>query len=503
MATTPGCAASIARETLRSLLGDVDAKTDPDALHHAVLALPPVGDCRSELDRTTSAAQREAGEKLLAKIEGAGVAVELGGSGALPAIRTLGDQAKQLGYEPAVASAAVLEARALAKAAQPEAAETVLREALSHAEASHEDRLVAQLAAKLAPLAIGLDKLDEARAMIDSAGASIRRAGEDPEAHVGLIDARAQLAAATGDHATAIALIQQLIGPLERRTGAHSAELTELYAMLASECTAAGRFDEAHVALERVQAVTAQTLKGRSELDVVTLAEKINAALVVGDSEQMLQQAHRLEAVSVELGQPQVTELGAASVARAYLIRGDARMTIAAFGHVVDLLDRDADGGDPARRADALDSIGLGWLDLHDPARALEPLRKAVDIYAKIAPPSDDNRASTTIALAEALEDTGKPHEARALLEPVLRAVTDDPNGLVHRRGSAEFQLARALWDDGDAHDRARARMLASAATRDLQAAIVRAKAPGGFAIAIPRLQKRLDEIAAWVARRP
>jgi len=89
------------------------------------------------------------------------------------------------------------------------------------------------------------------------------------------------------------------------------------------------------------------------------------------------------------------------------------------------------------------------------------------------------------------------------LLEPMLRTITDDPNAFAHRRGSAEWQLARALWDDGSTHDRDRARTLAAAAAvDDYQARDRSRKGARELRDHVARFQKRLDEIAAWRARR-
>src|SRR5690349_3788147 len=109
---------------------------------------------------------------------------------------------------------------------------------MTRAEARHDDRGVALLAAQLAPIAISLDKLDEARALIDLGAAALARIGNDPAVEVDLTDARARLASATGDHATAIELVRKLIA-------ARRDPPFELYALLARELVTAGRFDEA------------------------------------------------------------------------------------------------------------------------------------------------------------------------------------------------------------------------------------------------------------------
>jgi len=116
---------------------------------------------------------------------------------------------------------------------------------MTRAEARHDDRGVATIAARLAPIAIALDKLDEARALIDLGAAALARIGNDPSVELNLTDARAQLASATGDHATAIALLEKLVEPAKRRGDS----MLELYTLLARELVAAGRFAEAQQAL--------------------------------------------------------------------------------------------------------------------------------------------------------------------------------------------------------------------------------------------------------------
>ncbi len=488
-----------AREALRSLVASVTPATDPDQLHAAVLALPPLGDCRTALRGSASPMQQQAGEQLRKQIDAAELGLALSGTGKLEDIHALVATATALGYEPAIIDASTTEAEALARGSQPDAAADVLRHAMATAEANHDDLGVARVAHSLAQIVIKLGKLDEARSAIELATAALARAGGDPELEVFVTNVRAELASATGDHATAIGLARGLLAPMTARTGAHSPELTSLYLLLAREYSASGNFEETSKALEQARLGDLARAQSGGVKDLVTIANKQMLAFQAGDAPRAITLSREYVAVAHEMHERSAEIAAAIALARSYEIDDNGRMMVEAYRGVLDLVEHDPGSGGDDVQGEANEGIGRGWLQLGKPEQALEPLRKAVEIDRK--PGLATDYASAAVALGGALVTTGKPHEARELLEPVVRKLVDDPDALLQRRAGAEFGLARALWDDGGAPERARARTLADDAVRDFRAALATVK-PGGLRLMVTHIETRLAEIAAWQQRR-
>ena len=488
-----------AREALRSLVAGVTPTTDPDQLHAAVLALPPLGDCRTALRGSASEAQISEGEQLRKQIDNASLRLSLSGTGKLEDIHAFVARATVLGYEPAIVDASLAEADALVRALQPEAAAEVLRHAMAIAEASHDDLGVAHVAYALAQVVVKLGKLDEARSAIELATATLARAGGDPELEVFLTGVRAELAAATGDHTTAIAVARGLLAPMAKRTGAHSPEMTGLYLLLAREYSANGNFEETRKAMEQARVEDLARAQATGVKDIVTIATKQTLAFQDGDVERAVTLAREYAALAQEMGEPSAEIAAALALARSYELDDDGRMMVEAYRGLLDVLERSPGGGAIDVRGEANEGIGRGWLILGKPEQALEPLRKAVEIDR--APGLALDYASAAVALGGALVTTGKAHEARELLEPVVRKLVDDPDALLQRRAGAEFALARALWDDGGDPERARAKALADDAVRDYRAALAKVK-PGGLHVIVAHIDTHLSEIAAWQLRR-
>ncbi|HUJ61100.1 MAG TPA: protein kinase [Kofleriaceae bacterium] len=489
-----------AHDALARLLAQVAPGSDPDRLHAAVLALPPIADCRNPLEDTTSVAVRAAGEQLLARISDANVRSALSGASVMPELEALDAEAHGLGFAPAIIDAARAEASALDRVGERARAADVLRPALAAAEASRDDLRVAQVASELAALAE--DKPDEASTMITLAEGAVARIGNDPDIALVIGFARIKLASASGDHAKAIETAQALIAPTIARTGADSLEVSELYVALAREYSATGRSDQAHEALAKARFTDLSRAKSGHVLDVVALSAKITDAFTQGDAERAISLARQLLALAGEGHDPAIEIEAAVSLARAYELAEDSRMMIDAFGDVLARLDAHPDAAGVETRAEALEAIGTSWIALGQPARAIEPLRRALAIETAGGATLFDYKTSTTNALADALVTTGKPREARALIEPMLKAMIDNPDVLPQRRAGAELVLARALWDDGDDHERARARTLAGDAALHYRQAIARLTA-GGLARIVPMIQRRLDAVTTWQQRHP
>jgi len=126
--------------------------------------------------------------------------------------------------------------------------------------------------------------------------------------------------------------------------------------------------------------------------------------LLASDTSRLIELGQRMAAVARELREPRAEEMGVLNVATAYELRGDARMTIASYGDVLALLDKEPDGGSQEWRGDAQTGIGRAWQQLHDPARALAALEAGVAAYAKDGTVDADKPRVATIALAEGVQ---------------------------------------------------------------------------------------------------
>ena len=267
-----------AHDAMRELTGALPT-IDPDRVDFAASALPHLGDCHSAL-ADTSTANVTAGEQLVARIVNARVHVLAMRVDPLPLLLALASEAEASGYEPARVLVAIAIADAYAQNGQPEPAEQTLHGALTLAEAHHDDRAVAQIAAALAQVSVRSNKLDQARTMIELAEAALARAGGDPEIEIEITDARALAASAGGDHATAIDLVTKLIPSMSARRGPRSPEVTDLYLMLEREYSAAGRMQEASEA--SAKADLGQF--GVAGVDQIRLVKKIVESFTGGET---------------------------------------------------------------------------------------------------------------------------------------------------------------------------------------------------------------------------
>jgi tetratricopeptide (TPR) repeat protein len=456
------------------------ANADPDRLRDAALALPRLGECENALEGAGTEAQRIAGEALRAKLAKLDVDTALSGAKVLDDLRGLETEANKLGYAPAMVDIALVEAYQLARSARVEEAGAVLRRALAVAEAAHDDRDVAAVASQLAPIAIALGKLDEGRTMIELAAAALERAGGDLEIEIRLVEARAQLVSVSGDHDAAIALARSELDKVRAKLGARSPQVIELSMLLGRELAEAGRVAEAR-----------DTIAGlpMGDTNPVALLQQGLTAMAAADTVRMRDLGERAYLAGDNSAEVQFQAL--VLVARSYEFAGDGRMMVESYQRVAKLLDGGAIIDNHYNRAIALQGIGLGYLKLHEPARALTPLRSALDKFTAIG--DRDERITTTNAIGRALVDAGKPHDARMLLEPHVRELASI-DALPQWRAGAAFHLARALWDDGDRHDRDRALALSDDAVRDYRAGIDRLN---GSPLA-PIVQRNLDDVIAW-----
>ena len=140
--------------------------------------------------------------------------------------------------------------------------------------------------------------------------------------------------------------------------------------------------------------------------------------------------------------------------------------------------------------------LAADYLDLGEPAKAIAAARAAVDAGVAGGKALDNHRWRAATTLARALLVAGHPRDARAVIEPVQHELATDPAAPPVHRAGAEFMLAQALWADGDASERARAKVLAASAETDFQTALA---AIEDYPAALQEgVRKRLADTIEW-----
>ena len=406
-----------------------------------------------------------------------------------------------LDYEPALVAVQIELGPALARAGHPDEASATLRRAIHVAEAGHDDRMVARAAAALVPIVLMLGHVDEARAVVELGSAALARDGGDPAAELDLTDARAQVASASGDHEGAIRLVRSMIEPIRARAGEDSMELGELYVMLSREYIFAGRLNEAAEASKHEGQIELALLARMGGTNELALEQRISNAELTGQFADAISLSHELVALArTSPGRDALERIALVSLARAYEIAGDAPRATVAYQDVLDLLDRTPSATD-VDRSDTLEGLGSVRLSAGDASGAIAPLREAVALDMKIGPAAADSLTAAGSALGRALYLAGQPHQARLVLEPIVRLLANAPVARASRRGLATSILARALWDDGDAHDRARAVALAGDAQHDLETGLEAARPQPALATFVRLIEHQHAELVTWRAR--
>ncbi|HEX7703709.1 MAG TPA: tetratricopeptide repeat protein, partial [Kofleriaceae bacterium] len=152
-------------------------------------------------------------------------------------------------------------------------------------------------------------------------------------------------------------------------------------------------------------------------------------------------------------------------------------------------------------RAYVMENIGVAHSRMGHAAPAIDWLTKAVALYTKLGKPADPQNAK--IGLASAYVQAGRLHDARVLSEKLLPEIIATEPPRPWRRATTELSLARSLWEEGDAHERAHALVIAADAERDFVDAIDQlSKIPMANA-SVAILQVRLADLRAWRAKHP
>jgi hypothetical protein len=412
-------------------------------------------------------------------------------------------RAETLGYAPLVARALALEALFLSDAAEYGSGEEIARRAIRVADGAHDDVGRARAATTLALILVEEGKLDEARGALDTADGALARGGGDRDVEDDLARVRAAFTDASGDRAGAAALLRKRLDGLRARLGDDSILVAEAWLDLGKEYTNANDEARAAEALRAGQDILARHGGAVATPEALALAGM--QALQAADFPRAIEQNERAYLAARAAKYPdRALAVLALDLGTSYEVVGRWREGLAAYADAQQLLeripagDRDLDG-----YAHALLGVGSMRLELGDPAGAVAPLRAAVASETALGAPAADDLMLAEVILGRALVATGAMREARALLEPTLRALRAATPPRPQRSGSAAFYLAEALWDDGGARDRERARALAADAERDLAQAIADATDRPLMAVSRRLFEDRLRALEAWRARHP
>jgi len=480
-----------ARGALSELAGQMGS-AEPDLVANAIAALPHLDRCRDALDGDVPPAKLVEGEAQMVRIVDATVRVELAGGARLDELEQLDGPVARLDYEPAVVLLAMNEGDALSRAGRTDDAARLLRAGLTRAEAARDDSGVAGIAAALAPISIRMRKLDEAATLLQLGDAAYARVGHDANTDFALAQAHADLAAASGDHDKAIAIARDLLAKVKARPGDTTSEQYRLTFLLVEQLGAAGKMAEAAAASREAERLEAK-IAPEGALGYVTIERRFQDAYMAGQIDRAIELAKQGITLTATLKDTSLQVEAEDNLARAYEFARDPARALAAHQHVLELC---GSACTPQLRAETYEGIASNYLDLGEPAKAIEPARSTVEVATAGGKALDDMRWRGATWLARALLATGHAHDARGVIEPVLHEVLSDSSAGPNRRGGAEFTLAQALWEDGGEPERARAKVLAADAEKDYEAQLVVIKDyPAALQIG---MRKRLADTIEW-----
>lgn len=470
-----------ARASLQSVLATLvtAAPMLPRAIN-AVAALPSLERCRggSGAPPIEQASEIAAVDAALAAVD---VALLAGGSNveekAFPALR---ERAVRLGYAPLTLRATMIDARIAMWAGDATRAEAVLRQVMISAEQAADDFTRAHAGGLLAKL-LADRRPAEAATLASAARAALIRAGTDPTVEVAVLEGEIATATARRAHRDA-ALLQERVVALHRARFGDAGPVVHALARLAVLWDRAG--DRGKTAEAMREAATLE-LKGRP--DAALLAEDTAPLLLDGDFEGAIELATR-QLVALRAGPPALyaeatyvwqialaaemaldyqTALERYREAAAIFTRPVAEFaTPDAQPDVVDLV---------MRRANAHVGAGTVLLNLGRADEAVAELRLALAVDHADAPPVAAELDAANRTLGRALVESGHYREGRAILEPVVARLANNPAASPLSLGILRSALGRALWEDGGVRERPRAFALLADAEKDLAAAVIRA----------------------------
>ncbi|HEY4119866.1 MAG TPA: serine/threonine-protein kinase [Byssovorax sp.] len=512
------------------------ARADADVVEHAVSALGAVAPVAACNDTTAllasvrppeSPALRKQVEALRDEIDRVR-ALDAAGKAlaALPDARALVTQAKALHYRPVEAEALFVRGLVERSRADFAAAVPTLYEAVSAAEAGHDDELAAETWATLVDVLVVLDKFDEANVCADRARAAIERAGGAGRAPLILPDALGSMLRELGkypeaiaQHEAAIALEEKALGPdalevarslrnlanarrdngepeaalaaytralaiQERALGPEHPDVGSTLQSLAILDSRLGRYDEAKPRFARALAIRERRL-GPDHPEVgETLSSLVVAMRWTGDAEAALPLAERALRIELAAHGPDHDRTAGAenNVGFIELALHHTDRAKAAFARAL-AVRKELFGPTGPKVAMEIENLGQAALAERDFAGARDLYARGLAIDEAGLKPDHPDLAYALVGLGLADLGLGKAGDAAPILERALRL--REGHAPPRLLAEARFALARALVDAGG--DRARSIALAK-------------DAADGYASAGRAFGQERADVAAWLA---
>jgi tetratricopeptide (TPR) repeat protein/predicted Ser/Thr protein kinase len=404
-------------------------------------------------------------------------------------------EAERSGDDGLLISALLLEAGELGNRAELDRAEPVIRRALLVAERSRDDLDRVRTRVALIYVLVRLQRLAEAHNVFDEATTVLARYGTERDQELELVRAHAAIASAGGDHTTAIELLHGYIAAREQRHD--DIKLVYGYIALMGETTPYGHPAEGADAARKLAAL--EVALGVPNTTPTALQSEASGAQSIGQFARGIELEERAMA-TLRAGPHRVEDETSElfGLAAAYELAGDWRK-MRELNEIRLPLIPDVEAN-RAERAYVTENIGVGYSRTNEPARAIDWLKRSIALDARVGPPpADDNNAKA--ALAFALLQANRLHEARVLGDQLLPILVASDPPRPWRRATVELVLARSLWEEGDAHERARSLALAADAERDFVDGIDQLSRSPMAAASVVLLQQRLVDLRAWRAR--
>ena len=454
---------------LRALTEALARGPDPDVLDHAldaVAALPGAAACadRDALLAIPPPADPEARRRVaalraeLAKVDAAvltGAYVH-----ANERAKTLVDDARRLGYEPAIAEALLSAGTIARRASAFAAAETYLGEAVQRAAAAHDDEVAAQAWVELVDVVgFRLARPVEGAALAKAADAAVARSSAGTELRARLYDVEALLASGSNQLDDAIARERAALA-LRERAGddVATAESANDLALLLSE---RGAYKEAEDLHRRALSLRQHALGDSHPLVANSLD---NLGVVVyhqGRLDEARQLYERALALRLAAFGPDAHDVGTSynNLGGLYLDLGDDAKATDYLQRALAVWEK-ALGKDHPDLAIPLSNLGELANKRGDRTTARDLCGRALAIDSRTYGENAPGCAYDLVCVAEAdLPDA--PSTAQPLLERAL-ALREKTPGDAGELARTRFDLARALAATGG--DRNRAHVLAAGA---------------------------------------
>ncbi|MFN0247024.1 MAG: serine/threonine-protein kinase [Kofleriaceae bacterium] len=416
------------------------------------------------------------------------------------------ERAEKLGYTPTTLRARMLEARVAAWTGDRSAAEAILRDVMVQAERANDDAARAFASALLASL-VADDHTNEAAQLVAGGRAALARAGGDLQIDEALLAAEVEIMEARGDLRGAATLQEKLVARIEARLPTPTQTTSGAYIRLGRLWGLVPDYDKSRAAYDRAYDLTSIHDPGTDPI-LRTLpfhlatAGDFDGAVALGAGQvaylRSLPDPPKLLLAQIldQVGNVHEWDLDYVRCVEVFQEAEKAwSLPLESYRtpNVAPNEDTIVNG-----HISAIFGVAACLFKQGHFAAALPELRRAHALAVANGTRTAEQLPSLERMLGVTLVETGDARAARSHLEPL---VTGLAGGTMMRVSQAllRFGLARALWLDGGASDRPRARALAEDALRDLDE--VPAEEMTGPLRKVPILRReRRAAVEKWLA---